>query len=252
MSFDDALFWIALTIFGTGLYLVNDSHLYGLALIVIGGAGLAWSIRTHIPRSSLRMGAFAVAMVMTWAVVGYDIYERHQTASLSIYPLPDKGARIEVTEIRASRIGPNGIPQLIDLGFANRGTKAAMRIGHFGTAVPSPICPPTEAVDKVINALKTMLPPLKEIGNSEMPPNSEVGYFAVPTPPFEWTSVFVADFANGRAGFHLVNVIRYTDESLPPGEVIYRETSVLVTKDNQLFCPAHNRSYVAGYNDSSN
>jgi hypothetical protein len=77
MSLEDAVFWIALTVFGTGLYIVADYHIYGLVLIIIGVLGLAWSSRGHMPRSSWKTGTLILAMLITLSVAGYDIYDRH-------------------------------------------------------------------------------------------------------------------------------------------------------------------------------
>jgi hypothetical protein len=41
MSAWDAIFWIALTVFGTGLYVLELSKLAGLAMMVVGTIGMA-------------------------------------------------------------------------------------------------------------------------------------------------------------------------------------------------------------------
>ena len=76
MSLDDTIFWIGLTVFGTGLYLVAELHAWGLALIMIGAAGIIYSVRGHLRRPSV--GRLSVLlMIVTWAIVGYDIYARN-------------------------------------------------------------------------------------------------------------------------------------------------------------------------------
>jgi hypothetical protein len=83
MSLDDAIFWIAITVFGAGLYLVPEFKAWGLMLMVGGAAGVLYSIRAHVRRPERPRGIMVVLMILTWAVVGYDIYERHTTKGLS-------------------------------------------------------------------------------------------------------------------------------------------------------------------------
>ena len=39
MSLDDAIFWITITVFGAGLYLVPEYRVWGIALRIIGALG---------------------------------------------------------------------------------------------------------------------------------------------------------------------------------------------------------------------
>lgn len=77
MSLDDAIFWIALTVFGAGLYFVIDAQTYGLILIAMGATGLTWATRYHVPKPYFRTAAAVIALLATWALIGYDIHVRH-------------------------------------------------------------------------------------------------------------------------------------------------------------------------------
>src|ERR1700676_1801044 len=55
MSRDDAIFWIGIAAFGDGLYLMADHPSYGVPLIIIGVALLAWASRGHMPRPPFRL-----------------------------------------------------------------------------------------------------------------------------------------------------------------------------------------------------
>jgi hypothetical protein len=83
MDLEEGIFWIALTVFGTGLYLVNDLHLWGGVLIIIGIAGLVYSMRHEIAPGAHRMWIILVAMAVTVATVGVDIYQNQQAFSIA-------------------------------------------------------------------------------------------------------------------------------------------------------------------------
>jgi hypothetical protein len=76
MPRDDALYWLGLGIFPTGLFVVTDHPVYGGGLIVWGLCFLGWAARDHIPRTSKRMGVFILALAVTLGSVSYDIYDR--------------------------------------------------------------------------------------------------------------------------------------------------------------------------------
>jgi len=75
MPLDDAIFWIAITVFGAGLYLVPEYQVWGIALMVAGATGIIYSIRAHL-RGANRSLWMAGLMVLTWVLVSYDIYDR--------------------------------------------------------------------------------------------------------------------------------------------------------------------------------
>lgn len=79
MGLNEAVFWIFLTVFGTGLYLVSDQHLWGALLVVIGALGLVYSLRRHLPPTPHRTWIVVVTMLISAAVMGYDIYLREKT-----------------------------------------------------------------------------------------------------------------------------------------------------------------------------
>jgi hypothetical protein len=80
MSLDDAIFWIGVTVFGTGLYLMPEHQIWGIALIAVGVTGILYSIREHLKGGAANR-KWAIIMVLSaliiCAAVGYDIYDRH-------------------------------------------------------------------------------------------------------------------------------------------------------------------------------
>jgi hypothetical protein len=80
MAFKEALFWVGLTIFGTGLYFTVDkgnvSLPYAIALVVIGLAGVVYPvIRHHYPEKKLpAIRVWFLLLLATWGVLGYDVY----------------------------------------------------------------------------------------------------------------------------------------------------------------------------------
>lgn len=96
MGREEAIFWVALTIFGTGLYLVSDAHLWGGALLVIGLIGLLYSLRHEMTPGGYRTWIVVVSVGVATIVSGYDLYQRNQeppqpitmggSADVSAYP----------------------------------------------------------------------------------------------------------------------------------------------------------------------
>jgi hypothetical protein len=77
MPLRDAIFWIALTVFGYGLSLLKDSPLWAGLAMALGIAGLIFSLRHHVPSTSRRASVVGIAMLVAIATSGYDIYDRH-------------------------------------------------------------------------------------------------------------------------------------------------------------------------------
>lgn len=79
MGREEALFWIFLTIFGTGLYLVFDHPFPGAVIMLFGIVGLAYSLRQHLHATSYKTWIVIIAMTVTAVTSGYDVYLRIYT-----------------------------------------------------------------------------------------------------------------------------------------------------------------------------
>jgi hypothetical protein len=92
MPFDEALFWVGITVFGTGLYFVIERASQGVRWLaglttVVGLVATGYSIyaKTHpnLPMPSL----WIYLLVLTWILVGADIYSRqHKTPTFHEKP----------------------------------------------------------------------------------------------------------------------------------------------------------------------
>jgi hypothetical protein len=97
MPVNEALFWVGITMLGTGLYVVWDRHLKSLAwsalLIVLGGIAIVYSVYVHLrPASQLPLPpVWFYLLVLTWCAIGYDIYDRRSV--LRIQSTPRAGSR---------------------------------------------------------------------------------------------------------------------------------------------------------------
>jgi hypothetical protein len=101
MSRDDAIFWVGITLFGVGVPVVFDHPYIGSSLIAIGIIALIWANRGHMPKPPLRMAILIIAMTLTIAVAGYDIYDRNFGAITATQktqsPIPQKKTIIHAT-----------------------------------------------------------------------------------------------------------------------------------------------------------
>lgn len=79
---EEKRFYLGLAIFGTfagsGLFVVFEHGFWGWAFIIVGLIGLAYAVwekfGAHVPARSTRL--WVSALVLTWALIGFDFYER--------------------------------------------------------------------------------------------------------------------------------------------------------------------------------
>lgn len=100
LSLDEAAFWVTLTIFGTGLYLVSDHPLWGAILMAVGVIGLIYAIRKTLPIAGYKTWIVVVSLLVATPTIGYDVYLRLTspeapipTAQPSLNPLHNDASR---------------------------------------------------------------------------------------------------------------------------------------------------------------
>jgi hypothetical protein len=83
MPVKEALFWVGLTVFGTGLYFTvekgNVRLSYAIMLLVVGALAVVYPVlRHHYPDKKLpAIRAWLLLLIITWCAVGYDVYARY-------------------------------------------------------------------------------------------------------------------------------------------------------------------------------
>jgi hypothetical protein len=81
MPREEAHFWIALTIFSAGIYLVRDEPLYGGPLVFIGVCYLIYALRHHFATTEYKTWIVIFAMGTAGLMTGYDVYQRNWGSS---------------------------------------------------------------------------------------------------------------------------------------------------------------------------
>jgi hypothetical protein len=81
MPFDEATFWIGLTVAGTGLYFLIDGEtkrrLLSLVLTAFGLLAVVYSVYVYYhPDRSIRPPVWVWLLVLTWLVIAADVYDR--------------------------------------------------------------------------------------------------------------------------------------------------------------------------------
>jgi hypothetical protein len=97
-SADSRLFWVGLTIwggiFGTGLYIAIESHVWrGSLVTIIGLIGMAYLIRDNLKGTPVKFVILVGTAVVTWGLLGYTIYDHHHfkpmvVAVTAVQPAP--------------------------------------------------------------------------------------------------------------------------------------------------------------------
>jgi hypothetical protein len=80
---EEKRFYLGLAVFGTfagsGLFVVFEHSFWGWAFIIVGLIGLGYSVLENfgapMPTRSTRL--WALALILTWALMGFDLYDRH-------------------------------------------------------------------------------------------------------------------------------------------------------------------------------
>lgn len=94
MPFNEALFWFGIAALGVGPFFIFEGgmkQMYGIGLTVIGALACAYSVYRHYHPEAVRpIPLWMILWVLTWALLGYDIYLRRSqslpVAGISITP----------------------------------------------------------------------------------------------------------------------------------------------------------------------
>ncbi len=79
MHFNEALFWTALTAFGTGLYFIMEASRKWIAwgVMILGAGGMVYSVYRNYHTDSLGLPIWFYLLAVTWILLGSDVYDRN-------------------------------------------------------------------------------------------------------------------------------------------------------------------------------
>jgi hypothetical protein len=103
MALEEAHFWIALTIFGSGIYLVRDEPWYGGPLVLVGTVWLIYALRRHFRPRAYQLWIVLVVMGCAIALTGYDVWSRREVAPSIPASTPSVDIDAATATIRAER-----------------------------------------------------------------------------------------------------------------------------------------------------
>jgi hypothetical protein len=92
LSADTRVFWVGLTIWGTifacGPFIGFEVHLMlGVALTIIGLAGLLFLVRDRMQKVQLKFGLLLGVAIVTWVLFAGDIYIHHAPSKANSIPI---------------------------------------------------------------------------------------------------------------------------------------------------------------------
>jgi hypothetical protein len=82
MPLKEALFWVGITVFGTGLFFLVEGGKnmpFAIGLTVLGALVIVYSVVAHHKPGVLPRVPVWLPLILTWVVFGYDIYDRHSS-----------------------------------------------------------------------------------------------------------------------------------------------------------------------------
>lgn len=86
MPFKEALFWVGLTVFGTGLFFVVEGDRvkmgWSIGITLLGFLALGYSIYSYHNPTTPKIPVWAYLLLLTWVFIGFDYYDRHQNLSV--------------------------------------------------------------------------------------------------------------------------------------------------------------------------
>jgi 4-amino-4-deoxy-L-arabinose transferase-like glycosyltransferase len=95
MPFNEAAFWIGLTVAGTGFYFLLESFLedatakrrwLSLGITAIGAVIVYYSVYIHDhPNTSIQIPTWALLFPFIWLVIAYEVYERRRVRKAIAY-----------------------------------------------------------------------------------------------------------------------------------------------------------------------
>jgi hypothetical protein len=84
MPINEALFWVGLTMFGTGIYFLRDKGLkdfWSLAMTIIGSMAVIYSVYRHYHPDLPSVPIWVSLLIITWIGIAYDVFDRHRQLS---------------------------------------------------------------------------------------------------------------------------------------------------------------------------
>jgi hypothetical protein len=118
MPYKEAIFWVGLTILGTGIYFlieggVGRKMFLALLFTVVGFSAVAYSVVNHYwPIPLNRIPVWVGLLLLTWALIGYDFYARKAVAPVDQRQENQQPASVTgiPTNLRLRFAGPNTTP----------------------------------------------------------------------------------------------------------------------------------------------
>src|ERR1700692_867799 len=96
MPFKEATFWWGTIVGGTGIYFWvqgGERMTAGIILTIVGLLMSAYAVISHYKPQLPKLSMWVAGMVLTLAVLGYDIYDRHQVDSIPEFDAPQNQVR---------------------------------------------------------------------------------------------------------------------------------------------------------------
>jgi hypothetical protein len=97
MPFNEALFWVGLTMAGTGAYFLVEGgtrRVISALLTIIGMLAVAYSVYVHEHPTAPRPATWIVLLIVTWLVLAYEIYSRQLTQRMAQRANEDPRAKL--------------------------------------------------------------------------------------------------------------------------------------------------------------
>jgi len=83
MPIKEAVFWVALTVFGTGIYFWTEGDAkrmgWAVAMTFLGVAGVVYSVWAHHKPNAPKIPVWLLLLAVTWVGIGYDIYSQQHS-----------------------------------------------------------------------------------------------------------------------------------------------------------------------------
>jgi hypothetical protein len=208
---------------------------------------LSRAIRKMRPLTERRGFWFAFGLVAGAALVAWIIPEisaphRPTVAEAVTTALPANSSRLDYWSWEKSY---NKQGMFMNAHLINDGKVTAMHVRHLGIMIVSKSeSLPDNQIAATLIMLRTQLVAI-DLPETEVEPKQNSIWFSVYGTPLSATEI--KDVYDGKLYPIAINVLRYTDSTVPSGKFIYTDACVVLNKnDVVVFCRGnYNKSYVA-------
>lgn len=189
----------------------------------------------------------AMLVLVAWAGVGFDYYDRHylSPAPLQAMALSPDNARLEA-EQWSPVISDADSQMAVNIHIVNRGRGTATQLQHKGVLMSPPAALTESSAALMLEFLRLQLKYAEPPPTIDIIPGNNNLWFSIPDTKSDSASLYYNFKSNKGAVIYVINVMKYKDEiTSKSGKAIYTESCIYLVDMVTHYCEfGHNHAYI--------